>query len=299
MDGYSLSEAWFDFASKNAEKVECKHTALFLYIVEVFNKRKWPDVVGLPSDFTMGILNIGSYKTYKKIFDDLVGFGFIKVIEQSKNQFTSTKIALAKNTKADTKASLKHLPKQDQSSSSIIKQVNIETIKLLDKETFVSFLSEGKISIEDLKKLKSEIELCLPKDKTKKKEPSESELSVHALTKAVFMNDYKNRKGSEYIWSKKDGAMLKDLISKLVSKLRTYDKDFDPDKSKERVPNGLQFLLTGVKSGSWYDEHFEIAILNSKFNEIYAIALKEKEQRDNAAKPKRSISDAIIEARGF
>lgn len=136
-------------------------------------------------------------------------------------------------------------------------------------------------------------------NKPKKKEPSESELSVHALTKAVFMNDYKNRKGSEYIWSKKDGAMLKDLISKLTSKLRTKEPDFDPEAKKERIPNGLKFLLTGVKKGSWYDEHFEIAILNSKFNEIYAIALKEKEQRDNAAKPKRTISDAIIEARGF
>lgn len=304
MDGYSLSEAWFDFVSKNADKVECKHSALFYYIVEVFNKRKWPDVVGLPTDFTMGILNIGSYKTYKKTFDDLVAFGFIEVVEQSKNQFTSTKIALVKNAKADTKADSKHLPKQDQSSCSIIKQVNIETIKLLDKETFVSFLSDGKLTVEDLKNLKSEIESCLPptdkKDKSrKKKEPSESELSVHALTKAVFMNDYKNRKGSEYIWSKKDGAMLKDLISKLTSKLRTKEPDFDPEAKKERIPNGLKFLLTGVKKGSWYDEHFEIAILNSKFNEIYAIALKEKEEVVKAAKPQRTISDAIIEARGF
>lgn len=250
----------------------------------------------------MAISKVGSANTYTKVLKELEKEKFISY-KPSYNPLVPSVIQIYKfdkgTDKGSDKASGKGVDKGTDKGDATYNTINIETIKLLDKETFVSFLSEGKISIEDLKKLKSEIELCLPKDKTKKKEPSESELSVHALTKAVFMNDYKNRKGSEYIWSKKDGAMLKDLISKIVSKLRTYNKDFDPDKSKERVPNGLQFLLTGVKSGSWYDEHFEIAILNSKFNEIYAIALKEKEQRDNAAKPKRSISDAIIEARGF
>ena len=166
MDGYSLSESWFDFVSKNADKVECKHSALFYYIVEVFNKRKWPDVVGLPTDFTMGILNIGSYKTYKKTFDDLVAFGFIEVVEQSKNQFTSTKIALVKNAKADTKADSKHLPKQDQSSCSIIKQVNIETIKQLYADKF--------ISVAQLKKLSEELALFYSEITEGEKIPFES-----------------------------------------------------------------------------------------------------------------------------
>lgn len=127
-NGYSLTENWFSFMAENGQEVECKHTAVYLYIVELFNKRQWVESIGLPTDFTMSALNIGSYKTYKKILVDLVDFGFLN-IEWSKNQHTSNKIKLVKN----TKASLKHIPKQtqsnDQSTSSIIK-----TYKLLNKK---------------------------------------------------------------------------------------------------------------------------------------------------------------------
>jgi hypothetical protein len=215
MDGYSLSEAWFDFASKNAEKVECKHTALFLYIVEVFNKRKWPDVVGLPSDFTMGILNIGSYKTYKKIFDDLVGFGFIKVIEQSKNQFTSTKIALAKNTKADTKASLKHIPKQDQSSSSIIKQVNIETIKQL--------YADKLISVAQLKKLAEETALFYSEITEGEKIPFETFWELYPRSE--------NKKQANEKWLKLKKSEQEIIIEKLPKMFIGKELNFIPHAS--------------------------------------------------------------------
>lgn len=270
------------------------HIAVYNALFLVWNQSGFPDELSIVRSEIMAISKVGSANTYTKVLKDLQAENFI-TYKPSYNPLIPSIVEIYKFDKGVDKGTGKGTDKGDATYNTI----NIETIKLLDKETFVSFLEEGKLSVEDLKKLKSEIESCLPKDKPKKKEPSESELSVHALTKAVFMNEYKNRKGSEYIWSKKDGAMLKDLISKLVSKLRTHEPNFDPEVKKERIPNGLQFLLTGVKSGSWYDEHFEIAILNSKFNEIYAIALKEKEQRDNAAKPKRTISDAIIEARGF
>lgn len=136
MNGYCLTENWFNFVSENSDKVECKHTALYLYIVEMFNKRGWVDVIGLPTDFTMGVLNIKSYKNYISILHDLIDFGYIKMIEKSKNQYTSNKIALVENTKANPK----HIPKQvesndqsdDQSKLSIIKLLNLETIKLLN-----------------------------------------------------------------------------------------------------------------------------------------------------------------------
>ena len=78
-NGYSLTEKWFSFMAENGKKVDCKHTAVYLYIVELFNKRKWVESIGLPTDFTMSSLNIGSYKTYKKILTDLVDFGFLKI----------------------------------------------------------------------------------------------------------------------------------------------------------------------------------------------------------------------------
>jgi hypothetical protein len=160
-NGYVLTSKWFNFAAENSEKVECKHTATYLYIVEQFNKRNWVEVIGLPTDFTMTVLNIGSYKTYKKVIEDLIEFGFIKLVEKAKNQNTSNKIGLVKNTKADAKAIPKHIPKQVeseyQSTSSIDKLLNIETIKLINNH---AALIDSNLS----KWIKQEIEDSLPEN---------------------------------------------------------------------------------------------------------------------------------------
>lgn len=160
-NGYVLTSKWFNFAAENSKRVECKHTATYLYIVEQFNKRNWVEVIGLPTDFTMTVLNIGSYKTYKKVIEDLIEFGFIKIVEKAKNQNTSNKIALVKNTKADTKAIPKHIPKQVESdyhsTSSIDKLLNIETIKLINNN---AALIDNNLS----KWIKQEIENSMPEN---------------------------------------------------------------------------------------------------------------------------------------
>lgn len=132
MNGYELTNNWFSFIAEKTKPVDTKHTAMYLYIVELFNKMGWAETIGLPTDFTMQMLNMGSYKTYSATLKDLVDFGFINIIQQAKNQFISTKIALVKNDKAKPK----HLPKQvesnDQSTSTINKLLNLETIKLIN-----------------------------------------------------------------------------------------------------------------------------------------------------------------------
>lgn len=128
INGYSLTSDWFNFMAENSHKVECKHTAFYLYLVEFFNKRHWVKTVGLPTDFTMTMLNIKSYKSYIGILNDLVDFGFIIISKRATNQYTSTQIELVKNTKSNTKASTSHIPNQvediDQVKLSITKQVN-------------------------------------------------------------------------------------------------------------------------------------------------------------------------------
>ena len=146
MNGYKLTENWFAYMAENSKKVECKHTAMYFYIVELFNKRQWVEVVGLPTDFTMSILNIKSYKTYKKTFEDLIDFGFVKLVEKSINQHTSNKIALVKK----DKASSKHIPKQvetnDQCEYSIYKQLNSKQINKI-----LSYFNSIKVSDIDIK----------------------------------------------------------------------------------------------------------------------------------------------------
>tara|TARA_R110000868_G_scaffold409673_1_gene695631 strand:- start:753 stop:1088 length:336 start_codon:yes stop_codon:yes gene_type:complete len=74
----------------------------------------------------MEAIGIRNWKTYSKYLNDLVDWGFIKMIETSKNQYSSNIIALVKNTKATTKALdkalSKHSTKHSQSIASIDKQ---------------------------------------------------------------------------------------------------------------------------------------------------------------------------------
>jgi len=77
-------------------------------------------------------LGIKNWRTYSKALNELVEFGFIKMIEVSKNQHSSNIIAIVKNTEAITKAGAKaldkalskHSTKYSQSIVSIDKQTN-------------------------------------------------------------------------------------------------------------------------------------------------------------------------------
>ena len=89
--------------------------------MEHSNRLGWKEKFGLPTGMAMEAIGIKNYKTYGKTFSELVEFGFVKLIEKSKNQYSSNVIALVKNTKAHTKAltkaSLKHIPKQSSSTA--------------------------------------------------------------------------------------------------------------------------------------------------------------------------------------
>jgi len=103
-NGYAYTKQWFDFAEANFDKIKPNDGILYLYCVELNNRLKWVEKFGLPAYDTMKILGIRNYRTYKKAFDNLEKWNFIKVIERTKNQNTSTIIALVFFTKAYTKA---------------------------------------------------------------------------------------------------------------------------------------------------------------------------------------------------
>jgi hypothetical protein len=78
----------------------------------------------------MEAVGVKNWRTYSKALTDLVDWGFIDMVQTSKNQYSSNIIAIVKNTKASTKALdkalQKHSTKQSQSTVSIDKQVNNE-----------------------------------------------------------------------------------------------------------------------------------------------------------------------------
>lgn len=139
MNGYELSRDWFDYCFENPEHIKPIHTAIYFFAIERCNRMGWKSKFGLPTDMTMEALGIGSYNTYIKAFNKIVEWGFITLIQKSKNQYSSNIIALSKNDKAIDKALDKALTKQTtkqsestiQSNDSIDKQTNN---KQLNKE---------------------------------------------------------------------------------------------------------------------------------------------------------------------
>jgi hypothetical protein len=156
MNGYELSRNWFDWCFENPEKINPNHSALYFFCIEHCNRLGWKEKFGLPTTMAKEAIGIRSYNTYIKTLNQLVEFGFIKMVDKSKNQYSSNIIALSENNKALNKALdkalIKHKTKQrestQQSIDSIDKQLtinnkqdnNIEERKLKFAETIKPYL---------------------------------------------------------------------------------------------------------------------------------------------------------------
>lgn len=108
MNGYDLSKSWFEFCHETKEKYSTNHAALYFYIIELCNSLNWKTSFGLPTANTMQILSIKKHKTYYDTLQDLSNWGFIEVLEKSKNQHQSTIICLCQKGKSTVKAGEKH-----------------------------------------------------------------------------------------------------------------------------------------------------------------------------------------------
>ena len=176
LTGYELSRNWFDFCFENPELIKPNHTAIYFFAVEHCNRLGHKEKFGFPSQMVMEAVGIKNWRTYSKALNDLVDFGFIQMVEISKNQYSSNIIAIVKNTKANTKALdkalQKHSTKQGQSNSSIDKQYNNITnnnITIDEEENLdeTEIFSEGNYSFSsDLLKDASWVENISMKNKT-------------------------------------------------------------------------------------------------------------------------------------
>lgn len=122
--GYELSRDWFDFSFENPDLVKPIHTALYFFAIEHCNRLGWKTKFGLPTQISMDAIGIKNWRTYSKAFNDLVNWGFFKLCERSKNQYSATVIAIVKNTKAQSKALSKATQKHSQKHSNSIAVIN-------------------------------------------------------------------------------------------------------------------------------------------------------------------------------
>ena len=135
MNGYILIRDWYNFKFANPSKAKAVHSDMYCYLVDLWNRLGQKPEFGLPTSVAMESLGIGSYNTYKKTLNDLIEFGFIRIVADSKNQHQSKIIALSKSDKATDKALDEATIKAtDKPTDTIIEQKNNRT-----KEQDISF----------------------------------------------------------------------------------------------------------------------------------------------------------------
>lgn len=104
MDHFKLLRDFWDFAFENPEKISPNHCALYCFIINHSNRLGRKEKIGLPTEMAKEAIGIKSYNTYINTFNDLVDWGFIKILERSKNQYSSNIVALSYFNKALDKA---------------------------------------------------------------------------------------------------------------------------------------------------------------------------------------------------
>ncbi len=150
INGYQLSRSWFDFCFANPELINPNHTAIFMFSIEHCNRLGWKEKFGFPSQMTMDALGIKNHHTYIKYFNDLVEWGFFKLIQKSTNQYSANIISLSigksKNNKALDKAFIKHAAKQPSEQLHSNPQSTPQSNDSIDKQLTINHLNNEQIT---------------------------------------------------------------------------------------------------------------------------------------------------------
>lgn len=136
MNSYELSRNFFDWCYENTSKIRPIHAALYFFAIEHNNRLGWKKEFGLPRQMAMDAIGVKNDRTYTSAFNDLEKWGFFKVIERSKNQYSANIISLSvtvKNTSATTKALSKAMQKHSQKQRIGIVGINKPINQLTNK----------------------------------------------------------------------------------------------------------------------------------------------------------------------
>jgi len=102
----------------------------------------------------------------------------------------------------------------------------------------------------------------------------------------IWFTFYKHHTGEQYVFDGKDGMHLKQLIKKITTKVEQKGME----ANDVNITNSLKGFLNSLKD-QWILDHLELSIVNSKFNILYAKAV-----RSNPFTAADRISD-IVERR--
>jgi len=255
MNGYDLSRQWFDFAF---DKKECKvqHTALYLWIIELNNRLGWKAEFGLPMQATMEGLSIGNKTTYTNTLNDLEEWGFVKVVQQAKNQYQSCIIKICRYenepalSKALDTALVRHSNQQrtdiESGTVTIDKPLNNETIKPLNNETDVDadrVGEEAEVKIEYVEKKEAPSPKVAPKgsreyDPAKEEMPFPTERFRETWLKWIkYRREIKKK-------------LTETMAQSQLAKLGNYSEGLAIEFIMQSIESGWTGLFFEIKTGS-------------------------------------------------
>ena len=281
-DIYSLNRAFWDFAFENTGKIKPNHIAVYQFSIEHCNRLGWKKQFGFPTSMVLDATGIKSYSVYKSTFDDLVNYGFFKVIEYSKNQYSSNIIALVENYKANSKANskandkaldkafTKHMSKQhtkqcestQESIDSIDKQIYNNTNLQNNKST--SLHPETKVSVTENLLFKKFVEIWF---------------NFH-FQKYEFNPAFKSIDGKK--------------INSIIKKLETVSKERGYEFTDSIAEQGFLRFLTLAYSDDWLKANFELSNLDSKFNSIIQKSTNGATKQSNNEILREKVLNGII-----
>jgi len=222
MDVYSLSRSWFNFCFENPDLIKPNHTAILFFAIEHCNRLAWKTKFGFPTTMAMEAIGIKSYNTYIESLNQLVEWGFIKLIEKSKNQYSANIIALSENNKAHSKALdkafIKHGTKQSESTG--------QSIDSIDKQIYKD------TSIQD-----TNIQYEIVFENFKKKYPG---------TKRGLKTEFDNFKNKNHNW--------KEIINLLMPALDNQIEIRNKLISKKQFVPTWKHLQTWINNKYWEAE---------------------------------------------
>lgn len=259
---------WFNWCFDNPDIINPNHTALYMFCIEHNNRMGWKTKYGLPTTMAMEAIGIKSYNTYKKTFDDLIKFGFIKLIESSKNQYSSNIIALSifdkALDKALDKAAAKHSTKQLQS-----------TIQSTGE-------SNDSIDIHNTIIQKTEI----PNTEYIKPETKKPKDLIFTEMVKIWFDWYEFNFQLKPKFSKVDGIKIKSIRTYLESVISAKQPLTD-----ELLFDGFKIVLEYSLKHEFVSKNVSLQIIEMKLNEIIALTTKRPSNKSSKQ------DDAMLEAK--